>query len=61
MLRICRRGSRPRCSALVGGPSGPMLLSKIAAIRPDRIEPEGPPTSLMVSQRAAVYPVRGRE
>ncbi|WP_428992777.1 DUF6053 domain-containing protein [Lysobacter enzymogenes] len=28
----------------MGGPSGPMLLCQIAAIRPNSIGPEGPPT-----------------
>ncbi|WP_428992781.1 DUF6053 domain-containing protein [Lysobacter enzymogenes] len=30
--------------ASVGGPSGPMLLCLIAAIRPESVGPEGPPT-----------------
>ncbi|WP_425479296.1 DUF6053 domain-containing protein [Lysobacter enzymogenes] len=32
-------------AAFVRGPSGPMLLSQIAAIWPEGIGPEGPPTT----------------
>ncbi|WP_428992712.1 DUF6053 domain-containing protein [Lysobacter enzymogenes] len=35
---------RPCLPAPVGGPSGPMLLSQVAAIRNKGIGPEGPPT-----------------
>ncbi|WP_425480933.1 DUF6053 domain-containing protein [Lysobacter enzymogenes] len=39
-----RYGGKPE-GALVGGPSGPMLLSQIAASRPESLGPEGPPTN----------------
>ncbi|WP_428992719.1 DUF6053 domain-containing protein [Lysobacter enzymogenes] len=37
----------------MAGPSGPMLLSQVAAIRAESIGPEGPPTTAVAS--------RGRE
>ncbi|WP_394539961.1 DUF6053 domain-containing protein [Lysobacter enzymogenes] len=42
---------RPR--AVVGGPSGPMLLFQIAAIRAKSIGPEGPPTTALSSRPRA--------
>ncbi|WP_394538249.1 DUF6053 domain-containing protein [Lysobacter enzymogenes] len=39
-----RFGPRRQASALVGGPSGPTLLFRIAATRPKSVGPEGPAT-----------------
>ncbi|WP_428995509.1 DUF6053 domain-containing protein [Lysobacter enzymogenes] len=51
-LAPCRSGASRDCDnaaiaqarPVVGGPSGPMFLFQIAAIRPKSIGPEGPPT-----------------
>ncbi|WP_428995072.1 DUF6053 domain-containing protein [Lysobacter enzymogenes] len=47
-----RYGGRPE-GALVGGASGPMLFSQVAAIRPESLRPEGPPTKAKASGRKA--------
>ncbi|WP_425479352.1 DUF6053 domain-containing protein [Lysobacter enzymogenes] len=39
----------------VGGPSGPMLLSQIAADGPESVGPEGPPTNLKVGPGCLIW------
>ncbi|WP_425606266.1 DUF6053 domain-containing protein [Lysobacter yananisis] len=48
------RGEAERRIALVGGPSGPMLLCRIAAIWAESIGPEGPPTTAGCGRRRPV-------
>ncbi|WP_425479310.1 DUF6053 domain-containing protein [Lysobacter enzymogenes] len=56
-VRVRRAGagreSIGRAGGYVGGLSGPMLLSQVAAIRDKSIGPEGPPTKVRSPAAAA--------
>ncbi|WP_428995323.1 DUF6053 domain-containing protein [Lysobacter enzymogenes] len=50
------RRSREHCCgrAFAGGPSGPTLLCRIAANRPESVGPEDPPTKAAAHKEAAL-------